>query len=127
MKNKYAITYPDGRGSRSIPSRLPQVQQAIASSPEKPSVPQTKIITLPCYGIRIEDENGKVTVTSCLAATYVPLRTLAYETVRKHKEWYTAKMETIEALVASHYKAGVKVSGKAYVAGIEDLVSDLRK
>jgi hypothetical protein len=125
-KSKFNVTYPDGAGTKVVPERLPHVQQAIASSVDQPQQKEIKVVQLPCYGIRIEVDGKKVTVTSVLPATNPHPFTDGLDEMNGEHNEYQAAVETIETMIASHYKAGVKVTSKKYVAGIEETVYMLR-
>ena len=126
MKNKVTVDYNDGTGEHTIPTRLPGIQKAIAASTSSPELKQVKVVTLPCYGIRIEDDNGKVTVTSSLPATNPHSFVEGCDECNLPWLLYQSVVHTIEDMIASHYRAGVKVTSKKYVAGIEDAVYKLR-
>lgn len=131
MKNKFTVTYPDGSKPTAVPQRAAHVQEAIATSKDHPVIKQEKVTTLPLYGIRIKDEGqGLVTVTSCLPATnphtYIKPEVGVDD---PNEKWYRYKgnIEALEELIKYHYKAGMKVTSKAYLKGIEEFVDYIKK
>jgi len=123
MKNKFTVTYPDGSHPKKVPERPPVVQEAIASSKDRPAahMPE-KITALPLYGIRIKDDGNKVSLVSCLRATN-PYNENKQELYRI----YEAKVTMLEDVIQAHYEAGVKVTSKGYLKGLEDVVDNLKK
>jgi len=127
MRNKFSVTYPDGTPAKAVPQRAAHVQEAIAASKGCLAAPDTKkTIVLPLYGIRIEDDGEKVVLTSCLRATN-PHDCSCIEESNDLYNMYEAKVTMLEDVIQAHYKAGVKVTSKGYLKGIEDIVGNLKK
>ena len=82
-----------------------------------------KTITLNCYGIVVELEEGSGCVSSDLHED-APDLTVENETPeeQEERELYNSAMDGIEALILGHACAGIDVTTPAYLEGIESAV-----
>ena len=73
-----------------------------------------KEFNLPCFGIKVNVENGSGSITS------TDLKT---EHQDEEDELYNAEMDGIESMILAHACAGIDISSPEYIEGIETAVN----
>jgi hypothetical protein len=83
-------------------------------------------IELPCYGIMLDTEQGGGSITSNLKED------IQYDPEHpdwdgpeyiQYKEEFNAMMDGVESMILAHACAGIDVSTRAYIKGIETAVT----